>query len=148
MIEEFSTSALIFAGKAVFTIKNKETGNHYTFKVQKPTSNLPAHVKAGMWWVSCKSHNNQWIYMLTAKWENGRGLFLRLTANSGITTMEHPAAKAFDWFIRKLNDRQLPDKLILEFSDRCCRCGRELTDVRSIQQHVGPECIKYIGMER
>ena len=144
-MEEWPTTALIFAGKAVFTIKNPDNGHHYTFKIQKPTHKLPIR---GIWWVLTKDYNNRWMYMFSFRYRNDGKVYAELTPNSGITTLDHPAAKAVVWFITKLNECKVPGRLILEFSNYCCRCGRQLTDVKSIQRHVGPECIKYIGTEK
>ncbi|RLC33143.1 hypothetical protein DRH14_05390 [Candidatus Shapirobacteria bacterium] len=146
MIESWATSALIFAGKAVFTIKNRRTGNHFTFKVMKPNRKLP---RKGIWWVLTKTHDNSWLYMFSIFDDPGEKPYAKLTPASGIKDIDtHPAAIAIMWFLDKLNTNKIPDDLILKFSNRCCRCGRELTDVVSIQRHVGPECVKYIGTER
>lgn len=130
------TVRLIFAGFSIFTIKNKETGNHFTFKVQKPRKS-----QGRVWHVSYMGPYQNWLYMFTIA--NGN---LRWSSKSRVID-GHPAAVAFIWLMNKLNLRIQFNKMILEFSDNCCRCGRRLTDIDSIQRRIGPECNKYFNYE-
>jgi len=129
---------LLFAGNSIFTIKNEKTKNHYTFRVKKPRS-----AAARVWNISVMGPYNNWLYMFTLR--NGNYHFSDWYSR---VKPEDIRVKAFIWFLNALNRERLPDKLSVQFSNHCCRCGRRLTDVESIKANVGPECRKYINTER
>ena len=129
---------LIFAGNAIFTVKNTKTGNHFTFKVKKPNKG-PACV----WHVSVLGPYQNWLYMFTIR--DNQCMF---SSQYSRTTEHDIRVQVFIWLMRTLNKQKLPDIIDLQFSDFCCRCGKRLTDINSIKRKLGPECVKYFETER
>jgi len=59
-----------------------------------------------------------------------------------------PSAKAFSWFMRGLLSQKGEEtfsKIELWHEGACGRCGRTLTVPTSIENGIGPECMKYFG---
>jgi len=134
-------------GNATVTLTSRKTGKHFTFKVQKPTKTTDRGGKV-------RDHNADaaFVKLLTgspSNWEDWSFIgtlmmeSLHLAPNRrkpGIG--ETPSFKAFRWTIGQLVKGEIPADLEIAHSGSCCRCGRELTHPDSIQNGIGPECIK------
>ena len=44
-----------------------------------------------------------------------------------------------------MNDEDINTKVTLQHIGKCCKCGRKLTDPKSIELGIGPECAKAIN---
>ena len=119
--------SLLFLGNAIFTIKSGKTGAQYTYKIVRSKSGDPGYV------VSQLSSGNRWLFVGTLNGEYWIGC-----------NQNNPAWKALDWFMARMVARKPHPLLSIKFSEKCCRCGRRLTDPNSIDALVGPECRKYM----
>lgn len=120
----------IFAGKAIFTIQNENTGNRFTYRV-KQADNKP------VWFVSLlngSDNNSNYTYIGTVF-----NTDFRWTKKSNVTP-DATSFKAFDWINR--NAEKLPDFVKVHHEGQCGRCGRRLTVPESIKNGLGPECAK------
>jgi hypothetical protein len=124
------------AGNALFTIQNEATGNRFTYKVRV------ADDKPELFFVSvCSGPNNTEDYTYLGSIIHGtfkatRGTKVSISAQS---------FKAFAWFNERINTGCIfPETVHVYHAGRCGRCGRTLTVPESIQNGLGPECIKYI----
>jgi hypothetical protein len=132
-IEQF-----ILSGKAVFTIINKETGNRFTYKVNRKEFDD----QQVLWFVNLLTgpdNISNYTYMGTIH----RGVF------KATTKSKHPDStsfKAFHWFWNKLTMHELDKfpQFAFYHEGRCGRCGRRLTVPESIESGYGPECINKI----
>ncbi|MGI9570242.1 MAG: DUF6011 domain-containing protein [Desulfobulbia bacterium] len=111
--------AFAIAGKAIFTIRSKKTGKHYTYKILEGRVRHFASVRHGDDFLdigSFKKGDTQSWY-----WPNGS---------------PSPSAKALTWFLRN------PDSDQIEFfhMGKCAMCGRALTNPESIESGFGPIC--------
>jgi len=52
--------------------------------------------------------------------------------------------QAFEWTVKKLYNGTLSGVKIFH-EGKCCRCGRRLTTPTSVQNGIGPECIKHFS---
>ena len=123
----------VFAGNATFTLKSLKTGRHYTYRVT-PMEETPT-----CFFVRFHSANDRWLYLGLIK--EGSLILTRKSSQNA----ESPISKALDWFLERLKAHErMPD---LEFwhAGKCGRCGRQLTDPKSIASGFGPECQAIIG---
>ena len=125
----------ITAGKALFTLKNEETGNRFTFKVSKRKES-----NKDMFFVSLLNgpdNYSNYMYVGTIFDKN-----FRLTRNSKVTQAA-PSFKAFKWLWSMINgDNQLPKQIKIYHKGKCARCGRRLTVPESIESGFGPHCFE------
>ena len=126
----------IFAGRSIFTLENKETGNYITFKVKEVKKQ--GKVIPGQFAIQCKAlGDNNYGYeflgfMNTMKPE------LR-PRHQGIK--EHVGFKTFWWILK--NFERLEDfetKMLMHHEGACCKCGMPLTTPESIEKGIGPIC--------
>lgn len=121
------------AGNATITLRSEDTGVYYTYKICK-------HSEKNLWFVSLfTGHNNDEDYSYIAYFLDDN--VLKTSAKSKLTADAVPV-KAFDYFMKHINN--VPEKLSVFHSGKCCRCGRTLTTPESIQSGIGPECAKLV----
>lgn len=124
----------IFAGKAIFTIQNEKTGNHFTFKVKQAKDQKP------VWFVSIlngSDNYSNYAYIGTIF-----NTDFRWTKKSKVNR-ESQSFKSFSWVLRNINT--LPDFVKVHHEGQCGRCGRRLTVPESIERGIGPECLKKVA---
>ena len=127
----------ITAGKSIFTIRNDDTGNRFTFRVKKIED-------AEKWFVSVlngSDNNSHYTYMGLLE-----GKDFRRTVKSKVSEISQ-AFKTFTWLVNRMNTGGLLPRTVKFFHEgRCGRCGRRLTVPESIEAGYGPECVKRIGL--
>jgi hypothetical protein len=126
-----NTDALkfIFAGKSIVTFLNTKTGNHFTFKTK-------AAKDSNMFFVSVLNGPENWAYIGTCiegKFRHGRKSNISADAQS---------VKVFDFVLAKLVLGTLPEFVEVWHEGHCGKCGKRLTVPSSIENGLGPECIK------
>lgn len=129
----------MLAGKATVTIKSLESGEHLTYRINKPKPdkakpNGPTHfvkVRTG----------NDFAYLgfiADVPYGSGGGQYVHgRNADLPITSKE---ARAFRWAFGMLSAGRFPRKLEVWHEGTCGRCGRALTHPESIASGIGPEC--------
>lgn len=132
----------LLAGKAIFTIRNAETGNRITFKVRQAKDNDGNLVER--WFVDVLTgSDNEGSYSFLGTIQNGR------YSRSVKSTIGQDAlsAKAFYWLWNMLTRGiELPAKVQVWHEGRCGRCSRKLTVPESISTGLGPECASVLGV--
>lgn len=124
----------VFAGNAYFTLTSKKTNTHYTYNIYRK-KNSP------IWYVKIHDgHSN--VYSGYIKVING--IYKYYKGSSGNYDMSDNRILSLMWFIRHMKDVDITDKIILQHVGKCCKCGRKLTDPKSIELGVGPECMKAV----
>lgn len=125
-------SQFMLAGKAIFTIRNENTGGRFTFKVNK-------HREKDLWFVGVLTNPDNvsgYRYLGTIFAEG-----FRLTRKSTFT-QDAESYKVFNWLYNKhKNNEALPDSVGIYHCNHCARCGRLLTVPESILTGFGPECM-------
>jgi len=126
-----NTDALkfIFAGKSIVTFLNTKTGNRFTFKTK-------AAKDSNMFFVSVLNGPENWAYIGTCiegKFRHGRKSNISADAQS---------VKVFDFVLAKLVLGTLPEFVEVWHEGHCGKCGKRLTVTSSIENGLGPECIK------
>lgn len=121
----------IFGGKSLFTVKNPQTGNRFTFKVKKSKEN-------DIFFVSVLTNGDN-VYEYIG--------FVKLNANLKHSTKSRITSnamsfKVFDYVIKSLRNNKLPDFIEIWHHGRCAKCSRVLTVPESIENGFGPECFK------
>ena len=148
-LDAASFRTFMFQGKALFTLENKEKGTHITFRVQtlKRKRNQPedtryfdVHVKA----LNDKYAGNRYIGRIDRKSKSFKPY--------GYVERDHVGIKTIEWLIRNwahLEDWTKPmegedqERMAIYHMGVCCKCGLPLTVPESIQNGIGPQCMKY-----
>jgi len=121
------TITYIYGKRATFTISNLNRSKHFTYK---------------RW----NKHNTRFIGYLRSKKKYkyigilNDDLYLIMTQKSpSITT---PEVTVLNNALARLRAGELPPDGHIEHCDRCCMCGRKLTDPESLRTGVGPVCVE------
>jgi hypothetical protein len=128
-IASSDVASFIFAGKAVFTLQSKATGQHYTYRVTAS--------KDGAMFFVAVVHGGAKHYAGIVPADNR--IAFRSTRNAKVSRQD-PAVRTFEWFLTHLEHEQVE----VHHCGTCGRCARKLTDPESIKRGIGPECIKRV----
>ena len=122
----------IFAGKSIVTFLNTKTNNRFTFKVK-------AAKDSNMFFVSVLTKPDTYTYIGTCiegKFRHGKKSSISSDAQS---------VKVFDFILNKLVLGTLPEFVEVWHEGHCGKCGKRLTVPSSIENGLGPECIKTLS---
>jgi len=128
----------IEAGNAYFTIRNSETGNRFTYRVNAPKGRRG---DAAILFVSVLSDaDNNSGYRYIGFVRDGRFFH---GGGKSFAGREAPSVVAFGWtWSRVAVARPLPASVEVWHQGKCGRCGRKLTVPESIENGIGPECAR------
>ena len=140
----------IRGGNATVTLTSAKTGNHYTFKITKPSVETEAGGKkrdhdADIFFVSGLHGNpdahDDWHFV---GYFFAYGDVLRQSKKAFLARTPITAGfAAFAWALKHLVAGSIPSALTLQHEGSCCRCGRTLTHPESLARGIGPECVKH-----
>lgn len=124
-------------GNATFTVSNP-TGDRYTFRIGRKTEEQPFFVSL----LTGSDNENNYTYLGLY---NHKSHWVALTPKSKFKEDSLPV-KVVRWAIKKITSHSTPPfGYSIIHSGKCCVCGRTLTTPQSIEQGIGPECIKKLG---
>jgi hypothetical protein len=124
------------AGKADFTLINRETNEEESFKLEKRVGNNTFFVSArkytpgkmGMW---------DYIGLLSSR-------SLIHTKGSKVLASDR-SFKSFTWILRHMsNNTPFPKNMHAIHNGKCGCCGRRLKDDKSLKLGYGPSCYKQV----
>ena len=126
----------VLGGKALFTVKNEETGSRFTYKVQKSKKieDSPLFVS-----VLTGANNEVWsnyTFLGTIfdekNYRHGKNSSIGYDAQSELV---------FKWFFPRVLAGKLPDVVNVYHEGKCGICGRKLTVPESIELGFGAKCL-------
>jgi hypothetical protein len=120
----------ILAGNAIFTVKNVETDNRFTFKVTK-------HKVDDIYFVKVLTNPDTFEFIGTIR----KNSDFKHSMKSRIKN-DAKSVLVIDYIIKKLYKNELPNIIEIWHEGKCGRCGRRLTVPDSIESGMGPECSK------
>lgn len=149
-----SALRFILAGNATFTIRSKQTGTRFTYKIRE-AEEQPG--KPAVWFVNLLNgpdNEGDFCYMGILKMQRARSLEDLLNADitfnftrKSSVKPEALSAKSFVWLWNVLYGQQrMPSTVEIWHEGRCGRCGRKLTVPESIDTGFGPECASRLGL--
>lgn len=129
-----------FGGNATITLESLKSGKHFTFKVRqakKDDSKSPFFVSV------LSGPDNHANYSYVGVITSDKKEF-KLTQKSKVSS-DALSYKAFNFFFVQLISGKIHNDLKIYHSGKCGRCGKKLTDPRSIENGLGPECSKRVN---
>lgn len=136
MTAQITTAAhalkFILAGNASLTIKSLKSGEHLTYRVQKPKANK-AKANGPSHFIKVRT-GNDFAYLgfiVDGRYVHGRNADLPYNS---------PESRAFSWALDSLSAGRVPTTCEIWHEGTCGRCGRALTHPESIASGIGPEC--------
>ena len=124
----------IFGGKSIFTIRNVNTGNRFTYKLTRKKS--------------LKEGDDDVVFVKVLMGADNTSDYTFIGTVFRRETYKHSSkspfgadvmsTKAIEWVVRNVNS--LPPNIEVWHEGKCGRCGRKLTVPESIQSGFGPEC--------
>ena len=123
----------LLAGKAIFTVKNSQTGRRFTFRIQTCKENPALFFVAVL-----AGADNETDYQYLGTIHQDRYTYGR---KSRIGEQAF-SAQAFQWVWTHID--RLPGCIQVCHAGRCGRCGRLLTVPESLEQGFGPECVQKV----
>jgi len=117
----------VFAGNATFSLFSSRKGNHLTYKLKK-----------------CEDKPLYFVYSIA---DNKTSMYIGFVVNDifsysakSAIPKESYKVVGFKWFLQRIDE--IPDFLHVYHYSRCGKCGRKLTDEKSLNVGIGPECRK------
>jgi hypothetical protein len=126
----------MFAGNSTFTVVNTRTENRFTFKVRKSKDK-----ESNLFFVNVLTGPDTYTYLGTVV----EGVY-RHGKKSAVSS-EAQSVKVFDYVLNKLKLDKLQDFVEVWHEGTCGKCGRVLTVPSSIENGLGPECIKSLSKQ-
>lgn len=118
---------------AEFTIRSKDSGKDYTYKIKRSAFK-------GKWYTHIFVEKEYLHFDYLGMYENG------VIFRKKVGEIKTPAAIAIAWVLKKVEEKKftmLDTEKIDVFHLGCClRCGKTLTDAESIEHGLGPVCRK------
>ena len=127
----------LFAGNATITLESAKTGKHFTFKVKQAKKD---DVESPFFVSVLSGADNHESFSYVGVIGSDRKTF-KLTQKSKVSA-DAISYKAFNFFFSQLIEGKLNPDLNIFHSGKCGRCGRVLTTPTSIENGIGPECLK------
>jgi hypothetical protein len=131
-----------FAGRAVLTFRNNESGTHMTVKVKQAKDKNDRKIKLPIFFV---------YVSLLGDSETGYrfgGTVFQESMNIKLGKDVQPGSQlhsVMGFILRSLrNPESLRGKVSLLHEGRCCRCQLPLTHPESINTGFGPDCLEII----
>lgn len=122
----------MFAGKSIFTFVNTQSGNRFTFKIK-------AAKDSNLFFASVLTSPDTYTYIGTCIEGN-----FKYGRKSNIS-QDAQSVKVFQYVLAKLKLGTLPEFIEVWHEGHCGKCGRRLTVPSSIENGLGPECIKSLS---
>lgn len=135
----------ITAGKAVVTLHNIATDNHFTYKICAPTEETEkgghkVNHEADVRFVKILTGpDNENSYTYAGFLKKGQdGWVLIHGGKKAKIGPEAQSFKALSWVLAHVEN--LPTNVEVLHNGHCARCGRQLTVPSSLEIGLGPEC--------
>jgi hypothetical protein len=128
-------ASFVFGGKSIFTVRNVNTGNRFTYKMTRKKSLKEGEEDVVFVKVLSGSDNNSDYTFIGTVFGQSR---YRHSPKSQFGA-DTQSSKAIDWVVKNINS--LPSNIEVWHEGRCGRCGRKLTVPESIESGFGPECV-------
>jgi len=133
-------SKFVFGGKSIFTVRNENTGNRFTYRVRKLKTD---DVTKDIYFVSVLvGSDNEHSYKFFGTIFNKTTY--KFSINKSKVSQDAQSVKVFEWLLKKISTNTLPDFVKIYHEGKCGRCGRTLTVPESIENGIGPECMNYV----
>lgn len=130
---------LFFAGRAVLTFQNVESGKHMTAKIKQARDKQDRKKLLPYFHITIKllGDRENWIYAGWVNTESGNwSLAKRIEPGS-------QTAQVVAFLKRIVTDPlKFAGKVNLFHEGHCCKCGLPLTHPESILTAIGPKCLK------
>jgi len=118
---------------ASFTIRSKDSGKDYTYRIKRDAFN-------GKWYTHIFVEKTYLNFDYLGMYE--QGTIFRKKVGQIFT----PAAIAIAWVLKKVEEKKFImldlEKIDVFHLGFCLRCGKTLTDAESIEHGLGPVCRK------
>ena len=126
-------------GNAVVTLSSP-SGIHHTYYIRAPWKEDKSNFPEGTRFVYTRHSNGKWLYLGQIV---GDGKDLKLTKNSyyGVPS---PEFRGMKYILRMMNE-EFETPMILQHEGCCSRCGRRLTDPKSIERGMGRYCSNHVA---
>ena len=129
----------VTAGKAVFTFKSLESGKRLVFYVMK--SSIPRQAPVRFVYVKV---DKAWTY-IGAIYLNLTGRPFKYSNKSALRKNEFRVV-GFEWLWYRINrNLDFNGQAEMIHAGKCGKCGRKLTDEKSIERGFGPTCWKTVS---
>lgn len=136
----------IFAGNAIFTVVNTDTGNRMTFRFRKPRDRrdddaapLFAQVMNGT------DNDRSYAFVGTIFDPHDDVKMTYRHSHKSRMSSESVASRAIAWLVSQVQKNTMPDTIEIWHEGKCGRCGKTLTVPESIENGLGPICIRVRG---
>jgi len=126
----------MFAGNSTFTVVNTKTENRFTFKVKKSKDK-----DSNLFFVSVLTGPDNYTYIGTVV----EGIYKH--GKKSVISTDAQSVRVFDYVLNKLKLGKLQEFVEVWHEGTCGKCGRVLTVPSSIENGLGPECIKSLSKQ-
>ncbi len=114
---------------ASFIVKSLVTGKDYTYSITRSFFN-------GKWYTHISVESGYMQFKRIGTYFGGKITNKKLS-------VETPSSIAISWVLRKVEEGSfdlLDKKVEISHTGNCLRCGKPLTDTKSVERGLGPTC--------
>lgn len=126
----------MLAGNCLFTVANRATGNHFTYRVQSPEEQKNPQDPVHFVKVLSGPDNYSDYEMIGMLFSGCKYVHWRKSRFGADCQSE----KVFVWLVARLLQGALPHGVEVYHHGLCGRCGALLTTPESIERGLGPVC--------
>ena len=141
LIDANEFRSFAFQGRAQFTMVNVETSNHITFYIKSRKVKRDQPEETRFFEIFVKAIGDKMAGKVgIGEVDRIKGIFIK---KEGVTP-DHVGVKTIKWILFHWRNLEKfgTDKLKIYHTDRCCKCYQPLTIEDSIQDGIGPICVK------
>ncbi len=141
-----STTQVLCASNAVFTLEGR--GRSWTFRIEEGAASNGRPPIYFVQVLTGPDNNNDFTYVGIYEPHNG---WVRLSRASKFAE-DSEIVRAIRWYVglvfNEHEDQVEAAGFHIHWSCNCARCGRTLTVASSIDNRLGPECVKLVASGR
>lgn len=132
IIDNSKALDFVLGGNSLFTVKNSQSQNRFTFKVNK-------HKKEDIFFVKVLTNPDMYEFVGTLI----GGVFYH--SKKSRVSSQAQSVKVFNYIFDRLSKNILPNFIEIWHEGRCGKCGKTLTDPDSINAGFGPYCLSRLS---
>lgn len=133
MTDPDAIRTFLYSGRAVFTIRSAASDNHWTFRVTCKRAGDPYFVS-----LLCGGHDYHYLGYITDR--AGTIEFGYRTSNKSCRPNHDTTHSVIRFLLNSLRIGKLHSQFEFFHEGKCGKCGKPLTDPKSIERGLGPTC--------
>lgn len=131
----------MLAGKAILTLSSTETGKHYTYRIDRADAK-DKEPQPELWFVNWMPGSDVDVYIGVLRRSKETGTIGFVSTKHSKLPSSAVQVQAIEFAVKRIMANRPHPKLEIRHEGRCGCCNRPLTNPKSIDIGIGPECLQ------